>query len=89
MTTPSARSIAAALATGLSLARGVAAGQWTLQALDKPPCGAQQARSVNVRPAAPYRNLAREWIAANPEQWRVLQERAYSDETLAKAPWLA
>ena len=26
-------------------------------------------------PAAPYRNLAREWIKANPQAWRELQQR--------------
>jgi hypothetical protein len=30
---------------------------------------------MSYPPAVPYRNLAREWIADNPQPWRELQER--------------
>lgn len=30
--------------------------------------------------ATPYRNLAREWIEANPKEWQVLMQRALEEE---------
>jgi hypothetical protein len=60
------------ISTGLTLALGTLRGLWTLEALDRPPLSPSDVRSLNVRPVAPYRNLAREWIAANPTQWNAM-----------------
>jgi hypothetical protein len=60
------------LATGQSLALGALRGLWPLDALDTPPRIPNDVRSINVRNPAPYRNLARDWIAANPTQWDAL-----------------
>jgi len=57
------------LAIGQSLAIGALRGLWTLEALDTPPRTPKEVRSINVRNTAPYRNLARDWIAANSTQW--------------------
>lgn len=55
---------------GAVLARGVAAGRWSLKALDRQPAWWKD------RPAGspPWRNLAREWIDQNPQQWAALQD---------------
>jgi hypothetical protein len=74
--------IAAAQAAGLTLARGIAAGWWSLESLDAPPCP----KDWKLHP---YRNLARAWINANPREWHAMQERAYTDDTLARPPWMA
>lgn len=83
---------------GLTLARGVVAGLWTLEQLDEPsgmfreleaerirslhPSGTNPMTSRRHGPAVRYpqaeqrhawRNLAREWIAANPAEWDVLR----------------
>ena len=51
--------------TGETLARMVASGRVLLEHLDLEP--------VQWNPEHPYRNLAREWIAANPEKWTAMQ----------------
>jgi hypothetical protein len=61
-----------ALLTGQTLAIGAMRGLWPLEALDLPPRVPHDIRSINVRNPAPHRNLAREWIAANPTQWDAL-----------------
>ena len=61
-----------ALLTGQTLALGAMRGLWPLEALDLPPRVPHDIRSINVRNPAPHRNLAREWIAANPTQWDAL-----------------
>jgi hypothetical protein len=61
-----------ALLTGQTLALGAMRGIWPLEALDHPPRVPHDVRSINVRPGTVHRNLAREWIAANPTQWDAL-----------------
>lgn len=67
----------------LRLVRMVLEGRCTLEALDQPSPGWMMLQrdaprlSVdwNLTPR-PYRNLAREWIAANPTEWSKLQKEA-------------
>jgi hypothetical protein len=61
-----------AINTGRTLAICSLRGLWPLEALDSPPRVPQDIRSINVRNPAPHRNLAREWIAANPTEWDAL-----------------
>ena len=68
------------LLTGQSLALGALRGLWPLEALDHPPRAPNDVRSINVRPDTPYRNLAREWIAANPTQWDALLKQHLNAE---------
>ena len=77
------------LATGRMLAVGILKGYWTLEQFDAPPKPSGDVRSVNIPNKAPKRNLAREWIQANPKEWRELQEKFYTDDTLARPPWMA
>lgn len=70
------------LATGQSLALGALRDLWPLEALDTPPRIPNDVRSINVRNPAPYRNLAREWIAANPTQWdAMLKQHLEAEQT--------
>lgn len=70
------------LATGQSLALGALRGLWPLDALDTPPRIPNDVRSINVRNPAPYRNLARDWIAANPTQWdAMLKQHLEAEQT--------
>jgi hypothetical protein len=68
------------LLTGQSLALAALRGLWPLEALDHPPRAPNDVRSINVRPGTPYRNLAREWIAANPQQWDALLKQHLNAE---------
>lgn len=68
------------LATGQSLALGALRGLWSLEALDHPPRVPNDVRSINVRNPATYRNLARDWIAANPTQWDALLKQHLNAE---------
>ena len=68
------------LLTGQSLALAALRGLWPLDALDHPPRVPNDVRSINVRPGTPYRNLAREWIAANPTQWDALLKQHLNAE---------
>ena len=70
-----------AIATGRTLAIGAMRGLWPLEALDTPPCLPQDVRSINVRNPAPHRNLAREWIAANPREWDLMMRESLDAET--------
>jgi hypothetical protein len=56
---------------GAELARGIAAGRWSLAALDQEPGW------WNQRPpgSPPWRNLAREWIQGHPDEWAAMQAR--------------
>jgi hypothetical protein len=56
---------------GAILARGVAAGRWSLASLDRQPSWWDQ------RPpgSPPWRNLAREWIQGHPDEWAAMQAR--------------
>ena len=65
---------------GLVLALGALRGLWTLENLDHPPRVPNDPRSINVRPKEPFRNLAREWIAANPREWEIMQRDALDNE---------
>jgi hypothetical protein len=68
------------IATGQLLAIGTLKGLWTLEHFDHPPRVPNDVRPVNVRNPAPYRNLAREWIAANPQQWDALLKQHLNAE---------
>ena len=72
-----------ALATGRTLALCSLRGLWPLEALDNPPRSPQDVRSINVRTPAPHRNLAREWITANPKEWELLMRDSLNAETTA------
>ena len=72
-----------ALATGRTLALCSLRGLWLLEALDNPPRAPQDVRSINVRPGTPHRNLAREWIAANPKEWELMMRDSLDAETTA------
>ena len=79
---------------GRFLAVGTLAGRWTLETFDKPSgqtavlerdrvlshgCGGLG--PVMRYPEAPaHRNLAREWIAANPREWEALMSAALEQE---------
>lgn len=67
---------------GLVLALGALRGLWSLEALDHPPRIPSDPRSINVRPKEPYRNLAREWIAANPREWEIMQRNSLEAEAI-------
>ena len=69
-----------ALLTGQTLALGAMRGLWPLEALDLPPRVPHDVRSINVRPGTVHRNLAREWIAANPTQWDALLKQHLNAE---------
>lgn len=69
------------LLTGRTLALCSLRGLWPLEALDRAPRQAQDVRSINVRPGTPYRNLAREWIAANPREWELMMRDSLNAET--------
>ena len=71
-----------ALTTGRTLALGAMRGLWPLEALDNPPRSPQDVRSINVRTPAPHRNLAREWIAANPKEWELMMRDSLDAETV-------
>ena len=72
------------LLTGRTLALCSLRGLWPLEALDHPPRAPQDVRSINVRPGTPHRNLAREWIAANPTEWDALMRQSLDAETVAE-----
>lgn len=87
-------------AMGLTLARGVLSGAWTLEQIDECTIAWSQTETDRVRSARPVnpcrygntchgaptmryldagfrrspRNLAREWMAAYPQEWAALQE---------------
>lgn len=70
------------LATGQSLALGALRGLWPLEALDRPPLRQHDVRSINFRNPGPYRNLARDWIAANSTQWdAMLKQHLEAEQT--------
>ncbi len=70
------------MTVGRTLALGVLRGLWTLENLDHPPRVPQDPRSINIRPKEPFRNLAREWIAANPREWEIMQRDALEAEAI-------
>ena len=70
-----------ALLTGQTLALGAMRGLWPLEALDLAPRVPHDIRSINVRNPAPHRNLAREWIAANPREWDLMMRESLDAET--------
>jgi hypothetical protein len=51
--------------TGETLARLIASGRCILEHLDLEP--------PTWPPEEPYRNLAREWIDAHPDEWAAMQ----------------
>jgi hypothetical protein len=64
----------------LKLLRLVATGRVTLEQLDVPPPGWRDNAAAMKRqalahqwPLPVYRNLAREWIEGNPQEWAQLQ----------------
>ncbi len=71
------------IATGQLLAMGTLRGLWTLEDFDHPPRVPQDVRSINVRSDTPWRNLAREWIAANPKEWELMMRDSLNAETTA------
>ncbi len=71
------------LTTGRTLALGTLRGLWTLEQFDHPPRMPHDIRSINVRNPAPWRNLAREWIAANPKEWELMMRDSLNAETTA------
>ena len=71
-----------AITTGRTLALGAMRGLWPLEALDNPPRAPHDVRSINVRPGPPHRNLAREWIAANPREWELMMRDSLNAETV-------
>lgn len=81
---------------GRLLAIGVLQGRWSLEDLDNPTQSWLQLeadrRSLNSQasrggyglpypPPASYRNLAREWIDANPADWEDLFNQFANNET--------
>ena len=52
--------------TGQTLARMIATGRMTLEALDQPPADWPADR--------PYQNIARNWIQVNEAEWRKLTD---------------
>jgi hypothetical protein len=79
---------------GRILAIGTLSGRWTLETFDKP--SGQTAvlerdrklsysgglgPAVRYPEAPPHRNLAREWIEANPREWEALMSAALEQET--------
>lgn len=70
-----------AIITGRTLAIGTLRGLWTLEALDRLPRRELDIRSINVPNRAPHRNLAREWIAANPKEWEIMLKEALHAES--------
>ena len=68
---------------GQMLAMRVLDGYWTLEQLDQPSASHQAAntwRARNRLPPIEHSNLAREWIAAHPEQWDALLRSKLRDE---------
>lgn len=83
---------------GRVLAQGVCHGRWTIEMLDSPSMGWVQSeadrRSTNsisasrghgqsFPPPQPFRNLAREWIEANPEAWQQMLAQSIGRESRA------
>lgn len=73
----------AQIATGRLLAIGSLKGYWTLEQFDKPFRLPHDVHSINVRSDTPRRNLAREWIAANPKEWELMMRDSLEAETTA------
>lgn len=81
------------LRIGKLLALGSLRGLWTLEDLDRPSATTAAMRSAMERAAVqrisaitPYRNLAREWIAAHPAQWDEALRQSLEAETLDHLP---
>jgi hypothetical protein len=68
------------LQIGQMLAIGTLRGLWGLEQFDHPPRRPAEPRSINVRTDTPWRNLASEWIAANPNQWDALLKQQLDAE---------
>lgn len=78
----------------LLLAKMIAMGQVSLDQLDMPSWGWAENRkaahrlavSHGIKPAE-YRNLAREWIEANPLEWQQLQALHAPQQEQSDAEW--
>ena len=79
---------------GRLLAVGTLSGKWNLETFDNPSgqsailerdralshsCGGF-GPAMRYPPAPPHRNLAREWIKANPREWEALMNAALEQE---------
>lgn len=69
-----------AIITGRTLAIGSLRGLWSLEALDRPPRREADIQSISALNPAPHRNLAREWIAANPKEWDIMLRESLENE---------
>lgn len=83
----------AELAIGKLLALGSLRELWTIEQLDQPPPHTREmwpdieraARKRGEQPI-PYRNLAREWMAACPQEWDEILRQSLERENLDHLP---
>ena len=80
------------MSIGRILAIGTLSGYWTLESFDKPSgqtAALERDRKLShdgrlggvvYAPAPEHRNLAREWIEANPREWQELMEAGLERE---------
>ena len=81
------------MSIGRFLAVGTLAGRWTLETFDKPSGQSAvlerdrrlshsggKGPAMRYPEAPPHRNLAREWIDANPREWEALMSAALEQE---------
>ncbi len=83
----------AELAIGKLLALGTLRELWTLEQLDQPPphtremwVDIERAARKRGEDPAPYRNLAREYMAACPAEWNEILRESVEKETLDHLP---
>ena len=79
---------------GRILAIGTLSGYWTLESFDKPSgqtAALERDRKLShdgrlggvvYAPAPEHRNLARDWIEANPREWQELMNAGLEKESL-------